>query len=58
MTFPFTLHVQEEPIACFEDVLDAVKEMKRNGPGALVLKEGREIARAVTFTVPKERGLH
>ena len=60
MKFPFTLTIRNVVIAVFQDVLDAVHEMKALGLGAVVIREdGREIARAVSFTMPtKEPGVH
>lgn len=59
MKFPFTLTIRNAVIAVFQDVLDAVYEMKRLGLGAIVTKDGREIARTASFTMPtKEPGLH
>jgi hypothetical protein len=60
MKFPFTLTIRNVVIAVFQDVLDAVHEMKALGLGAVVIREdGREIARTVSFTMPtKEPGVH
>jgi hypothetical protein len=59
MKFPFSLQLRTVVIAVFQDVLDAVYEMKRLGLGAIVTKDGREIARTVSFTQPRnEPGLH